>query len=45
MSESRGRLIELIRRFRLFFGILWRESPAGGRMSLKLSWEIAKIMH
>lgn len=32
------------RRISLFLRILWRESPAGGRMSWKLSWEVASIM-
>lgn len=28
----------------LFFGILWRESPAGGRVSLMTAWKVSMVL-
>lgn len=38
-------LEKTFRRVWLFSRIVWRESPAGGLMGIKLAWRVAKIIH
>ena len=36
--------MRLLRRLRLFLGIVWRESPAGERISIACAWAVAGIV-
>jgi hypothetical protein len=35
----------LLKTLRLFGAVVWRPSPAGGVMSLRTAWRVARIVH
>lgn len=38
-------MTRMVATFWEFLGLAWRESPAGGRVSLRTAWRIARLYH